>query len=116
MGDWFVLKSLISGLLVAGISETAKRSPIFGGLIASLPIVSVLSFIWIYAETKDTQAISDLSQSIFWLVLPSLALFLVLPELLKRLPFYAALLVSCMITAAAYQAMLWALPKLGIRL
>ena len=79
-----ILKFAISAALIVAISEISRRSSFLGGLFASLPMVSLLAMIWLYRDTRDTQKVAALSTSIFWLVLPSLALFLALPALLKR--------------------------------
>jgi len=111
----FWIKTGISALLIAGISELSKRSPLMGGLLASLPLTSLLAFIWLYLETRNTNQVAQLSTSIFWLVIPSLLLFIVFPFLLKRqMPFLPALLLSCTLTALAYSGTLVILQKLGI--
>ena len=71
-----VIKIVISAVLIVLISEIAKRSTLFGSVIASIPMVSVLAMIWLYIDTQNTQQIIVLSKGIFWLVLPSLVLFL----------------------------------------
>lgn len=110
----YVVKTLISAILIVAISEISKRSTLIGGLLASLPLTSLLAFMWMYHETHDTQAIADLAINILWLVIPSLVLFVVLPILLKKqMPFYPALLMSCLATALAYSGMLAALKRLG---
>lgn len=114
---YYLLKLGLSALLITVVSEVAKRSSTLGGLIASLPLVSLLSFIWVYAETRDVKTVIDLSTSVFWFVLPSLVLFLVLPLLLKRdIAFYPALGLSCLATMAAYVAMIFVLGKASIKL
>jgi hypothetical protein len=85
------------------ISEIAKRSSFWGAIIASLPAISIIAFIFLYQETKDVVKISSLSIDIFWLVIPSLALFLCLPFLLKKgMTFYPALGISCIVTIGCY--------------
>jgi Na+/phosphate symporter len=79
----YAIKVAVSALLVVAVSEIAKRHSLFAALVASLPIVSVLSMIWLYIETSDAARISELSHQIFWLVIPSLALLLLLPAFLK---------------------------------
>jgi hypothetical protein len=106
----FWAKTLISALMIAGISELGKRSPVMGGLLASLPLTSLLAMIWLYLETRNPLTVAQLSTSILWLVLPSLLLFIALPALLKN----PALIVSCLLTALAYTAMLALLKKVGI--
>jgi F0F1-type ATP synthase assembly protein I len=111
---YLLIKFTLSAALVVAISEIARRSALIGALIASLPLVSLLAMIWLYHETGDTTRIASLSTGIFWLVLPSLVLFLLLPALLRaHWPFYPALGAACLGTAAAYGAMLWTLRLLG---
>jgi hypothetical protein len=111
-----VIKVLVSALLIVAISEVAKRSTLFGALIASLPLVSILAMIWLFVDTRDVARIAELSTSIFWLVIPSLALFLLLPLLLNRgLHFYLALSISALATAAFYALTLLLLQKFGVR-
>ncbi|TAK91566.1 MAG: DUF3147 family protein [Burkholderiaceae bacterium] len=110
-------KIAVTTVLVVTISEIAKRSSFAAAVLASIPLVSVLALLWLYIDTHDVERISALSSSIFWLVLPSLALFIALPLLLKSgLHFYLSLLLSLALTAACYAAMVWALGRYGIKL
>ena len=112
-----LLKAAISGILIAIVSETAKRSPAFGALIASLPLVSVISMIWLWHETEDSKRIADHAEATFWYVLPSLPMFLVLPYLLRSgMTFYAALGLSCLLTIILYTCMIFVLRRFGIEL
>jgi hypothetical protein len=81
---YFIFKGPLSGLIVAIVSEVAKRSPAFGALIVSLPLISLLGIIWLWRDTKDIDRIAGHAQSAFWYVLPSLPMFLVLPTLLRN--------------------------------
>ena len=113
---YYVIKVLISSVLIVAISEISKRSSFWGGVLASVPSVSVLAFIWLYVDTKSVEKISQLSYSIFWLVIPSLSLFLILPELLKyKLNFYLALFISIVAMIVLYYVMLFLLQKSGIK-
>lgn len=111
------LKALVSGIIVAIVSEVTKRSPAFGALVASLPIVSILAMVWLWHETGDTKRIADHSEATFWFVLPSLPMFLVFPMLLRSgLQFYIALALSCIMTIILYFMMIWVLRKFGMEL
>lgn len=106
----YAVKTLVSAIIIVAVSEIARRSSLLGGLIASLPLTSVLAMIWLYHETRNAEIVAELSSSIFWLVLPSLVLFILLPGLLaKKVPFYAALGLACLATAAAYSLTVWLL-------
>jgi hypothetical protein len=112
-----IIKILISALLITAISEISKRSTLWGGILASIPFVSVIAFIWLYTETKSVEKISQLSTSVFWLVIPSLSMFLILPYLLKlKLDFYLALLVSIVVMILCYYAMIFILAKFGVKI
>jgi hypothetical protein len=113
-----ILKILLSAFIIFAISEISKRSSLFGSLVASLPLVSVLAMIWLYHDTGDVARIANFSQNVFWMVLPSLTLFLLLPQLLMRwkLGFPLSLAIGCMATALAYAVMLLVLRRFGISL
>lgn len=111
----FLMKALLSGVLVATISTVAKRYPGWGGLIASLPLVSVLSMIWLYGETRDAERVATLSMGAFWFFLPSIPMFLLIPYLLRSgVNFVATMAIASLTTILLYAGMSWVAPKLGI--
>lgn len=104
---YYTIKIMLSALIILAVSEIAKRSSLLGAMLASLPLTSLLAFVWLYLDTGDVQKVASLSSDIFWLVLPSLALFLVLPLLLKMgWGFWLSLAVAMLVTAACYGVML----------
>jgi hypothetical protein len=110
-----VLKVMITALVVVAIAEIAKRSTFVAAIVASLPLTSLLAMIWLYADTGDAHKVADLAAGIFWLVLPSLALFIALPLMLRAgWPFSVSLLASSVLTVACYFAMIALLKRLGI--
>jgi hypothetical protein len=117
MTMYALLKALISGILVSVVSETARRNPALGALIASLPLISVMGMIWLWRDTHDVERLAVHAQSTFWYVLPSLPMFLALPAMLRAgVPFYAAMTLSCLLTVVLYLAMVWGLKRFGISL
>lgn len=115
---WYlIIKAALSGVLIAAISEVAKRYPGFGGLIASLPLVSVLGMVWLWRDKPDAANMAAHSEATFWFVLPSLPMFLVIPALLRSgWSFWAALTVGCGLTILLYSLMVTVGPRLGLRL
>lgn len=104
---YYVTKIVISALLILMVSEIAKRSSVFGAVVASLPLISIIAMVWLYHDTADTAKVAALATDIFWLVIPSLALFLSLPVLLKYgMSFYLSLGISICLTVLAYTLML----------
>lgn len=111
---YFLVKILITALIVASVSELARRYTVWSALLASLPLTSILAFIWVYWDTKDTGKIIDLSYSVFWLVFPSLAFFLILPFLLKQgVAFPAAMAGAIAAMTALYGLGLWLFKAVG---
>ena len=114
---YYIVKIITTTILIVAISEIAKRSSFIGAVLASIPLVSVLAMIWLYIDTKDVSKISSLSTSVFWLVIPSLALFVSLPILLKQgFNFYLSISIAIAITIISYWLMVYVLNYLGIKL
>ncbi|KPV39650.1 hypothetical protein AN478_11045 [Thiohalorhabdus denitrificans] len=114
---YYLIKAVITAILVVAISEVAKRSSLVGGILASVPITSVLAMVWLYVDTGDVGKVSALATSVAWLVLPSLVLFVLLPWLLHRgVPFPLGLVMAIAATALAYGGMVLVLARFGIRL
>ena len=112
---YLIAKAVISGVLIIAASEIAKRNPTYGSLILSLPLISILAFVWLWRDTGDNERIASLAEGTFWLVLPTLPLFLVLPALLRSgVDFWLALALSSAMTIALYLGTVWLLPKVGI--
>jgi hypothetical protein len=114
---YLAAKAAISGLLIAIISEVAKRYPGFGGLIASLPLVSVLGMMWLWRDKPDAANMAAHAEATFWFVLPSLPMFLLIPAMLKGgFGFWLSLAAGCALTILLYSLMVWIGPRLGLRL
>ena len=114
---YYIVKIAVTSSLIVAISELSKRSTFAGALLASIPLVSVLAMLWLYIDAKDVTKVSTLSTSVFWLVLPSLVLFIALPILLKQgLNFYLSISISIALTIGCYWLMVAALNHFGIEL
>ncbi|MCU7495355.1 MAG: DUF3147 family protein [Ignavibacteria bacterium] len=113
---YYALKVAVSSFLIVLVSEVSKRNTFLGSVFASVPMVSILAFIWLYTDTGDKTKVAELSLGIFWLVIPSLSMFITLPLLLKKTGFYPALAVSAILMILFYFLMMFILHKLGIRI
>lgn len=100
---YFALKTLITALMVAGISELARRHSLIAAALASLPLTSILAMIWLYHDAQDTQKICELSIDILWMVIPSLLFFVMLPLFIRLgYRFYPAMILSCIVMSVGY--------------
>jgi hypothetical protein len=111
---YYAIKVLISAALIVLVSELAKRDSLLAALVASLPVTSLLAFVWLYWEMGDVARVSSLSLDIFWLVIPSLALFLAL-FLRMAWGFWISLLAAIAVTAVCYAILFSLLRHLGLR-
>ena len=114
---YYAIKLIVSALIILAVSELAKRLPGFAALVASLPLTSLLAFVWMRMDGSGNAAIANLSGQIFWLVIPSLLLFVALAFLLRHgVDFWLGLTISAGLTVAAYLALLPVLRKFGVQL
>lgn len=102
---YIVVKTVLTAVVIVGISEIGKRHTTFAALLAALPLTSLLAMIWLYIDTGDSGSIADLATAIFWLVLPTLLFFLILPWLLRhQFNFWLSIIVSSVVMIAFYIA------------
>lgn len=119
-----VIKLIVSAGIIYLVNEVviARSKPLLGSLIASLPLVSLITFVWIWYGMKEQpeERVAKLaahSAGVFWFVLPSLPMFLVFPVLLKRgMSFWPGLMICCVLTMVLYALMALALRKFGINM
>ncbi len=114
---YFVIKAGLSGLIAAAVAEIARRYPGWGGLVASLPLTSLMAMIWLWRDSRDSERVAELATGAFWFILPSLPLFLILPALLRSgMAFWLAMTLSVAATLLLYACWFWIAPKVGIKL
>jgi F0F1-type ATP synthase assembly protein I len=113
---WIVGKYLITAALVVAISEVARRSDRLGGLIAALPLVTLLTLIWLHLERQPPAKIANHAWYTFWYVLPTLPMFLAFPLLLPRLGFWWTLAACALLTIACFGALALGVRRFGIQL
>lgn len=112
---YYIVKIVLSAGIIVVVSEVAKVNTGLGALIKSLPLISIIAMIWLYVDTRDTAKIAELSVGTFWLVLPTLPMFLVLPALLKSgMGFYPSLALSVSVMLVCYLITVPVLARFGI--
>lgn len=116
MSYWLVVKYLVTAGVVVLVSELARRSDRVGALVAALPLVSVLTLVWLHLEHQPAEKLANHARYTLWYVLPTLPMFLVFPMLLPRLGFWVSLALSAALTVACFGALALALRHAGIEL
>lgn len=114
---YYLIKLFLSASVIVAVTELAKRNNAAASIIHSLPLVSLLAFIWIYVETKDAALIGRHAFGTFWFVLPTLPMFLVMPWLIKKLDgFWPAFGTGIIITVLLYLLTMRLLKLAGVNL
>jgi hypothetical protein len=102
-----VVKAGASALVILAITLLARHSPALGGTLAALPLVSILSLLWLSLDGQTPQQGVAFLSSVLWGYLPSALLVMTLIVCLKqRLPLPAALALgamACMLSAWGIQ-------------
>tara|TARA_R110002049_G_scaffold191507_1_gene360433 strand:- start:5981 stop:6346 length:366 start_codon:yes stop_codon:yes gene_type:complete len=100
---YYIVKVLVTATIIILVTEISKRDTLLGGFIASLPLISYLSFIWLYVDTGDAERIAQLSTQIFWLVIPSLVFFAAFTMLIKyQVNFSISMLIATILMLVGY--------------
>ena len=109
-------KVLLTALIIFSIVQISERSTLIAAVLASIPIVSVLSMIMMFHEGQTAVEISSFAKDIVWLLIPSLLIFIVMPWLIESRgwDFYPALAGGISCTVAAYFAMVQAMDRFGL--
>lgn len=114
--SYYITKLVITTLLIVLISEIAKRNSLMGAMLAAIPLVSILAMTWMYIDTNNSSSAVEFSNSIVWLIIPSMTLFISFPLLIKKgLSFYPSMTVAILMTMLTYYGTIFLLSKLGIK-
>ena len=113
---WIITKYLITAGLVVFISEMAKRSDKLGGFIAALPLITLLTLIWLYVEKQSDEKIANHAYYTFWYVIPTLPMFLLFPYLLPKLGFWLTMGTSVVVTIICFGLLALVMKGFGVEL
>ncbi|SDH97427.1 hypothetical protein SAMN05216588_109175 [Pseudomonas flavescens] len=113
---YLIVKYLVTAGIVVLVSELAKRSDKLGGFVAAMPLVTVLTLIWLYVENQPSARIENHAWYTFWYVIPTLPMFLIFPVLLPRIGFWSALFACSLITIGCFGFLAFIVRRFGIEL
>jgi hypothetical protein len=113
---WLIAKYALTAVIVVFVSEIAKRSGRIGGLIAALPLVTVLALVWMHVEGQPQSKVGDFARYTFWYVLPTLPMFLLLPILLPRIGFWPSLGACGALAALCFYLLAVGVRRFGVEL
>lgn len=113
---WLIGKYLLTAAVVVLVSELARRSDRLGGFVAALPLVTVLTLVWLHVEQQPEDKIANHAWYTFWYVLPTLPMFLAFPWLLPRIGFWPSLIAGAVLSTIGFGLFALALRRFGISL
>ena len=113
---FMLIKYLITAAVVVLVSEFAKTSDKLGGLVAALPLVTVLTLIWLFVEKQPSEKIANHAFYTFWYVIPTLPMFLLFPYLLPKLGFWPTLIACIIFTLVIFYVYALVLKQFNINL
>ena len=117
MNAEFVIRALLSGLIIATIAVIGRKAPAVAALVASLPLISILGMIWLWRDTGDVRLLADHAEATFWYVLPSLPMFLLIPFMLRAgQNFWVAMTAGIGLTVILYLITIGIAARFGVRL
>lgn len=108
---WLVFKYLVTSTLIVVASEAARAGHRWAALLTALPLITILTLIWMQSEGAEESRIAQYSIDTFWFVLPTLPMFMVFAVLLPRLGFWLALLVSMILSTGLFLLLRHFLPE-----
>ncbi|SFP43355.1 hypothetical protein SAMN05216229_102272 [Geopseudomonas sagittaria] len=114
--SWIIIKYALTAAMVVLVSEVAKRSDKLGGFVAALPLITILTLVWLYVERQSAEKIANHAWYTFWYVLPTLPMFLAFPALLPRLGFWLTLLACAILTVLCFGLLAVIVRRFGILL
>lgn len=116
---YYLLKIVLSAVVITAVTEIVKRSDRLGALLASLPFVTIVSMLWIYHETAPERRLEKVSTHallVFWYVLPTLPMFLLFPWMARQWGFYGALGAGAALTVALFALLRFLGARYGLQL
>ena len=113
---WIITKYLLTAGMVVFISEVTKRSDRLGGFIAALPLLTLLTLVWLYVENQSEEKIANHAYYTFWYVIPTLPMFLLFPYLLPKLGFWITMGACVVTTVICFGLFVLVMKGFGINL
>lgn len=109
-----IIKTLLTAVLVVLITEVAKMHTKLGALISAMPIVLILTLVWLHFERQPNAKLAEYSLYTFWYVLPTLPMLLAFPLLLNHWGFWPALLGCLCLTVILFILFAWLMRQFGV--
>ena len=102
----FIVKLVISNLIIVSCVLIGKRLPSLAGLIAAMPLTTLIVMTWLYFDDPASgKNLIKFIEGVLFGIVPTILFFVAVWLCLRRgLPFYASILTSLLVwgTAAVF--------------
>jgi len=112
----FLFKLVFTAIIIVIISEIAKHYDRLAALVASLPLVTLITLFWLYYENQPEDKIANHAYYTFWYVIPTLPMFIFFPWAIKVFGFWITFILSIFLTIIIFFLYATILKKFGINL
>ncbi|AJS58310.1 DUF3147 family protein [Paenibacillus sp. IHBB 10380] len=87
-----IVKIIVSAIVIGIVTEVSRRFPSYGGIVAALPLVSLLSMIWLYVQGEQNSTLSKFALGVLWgFPATFLLLFIVYISLKNAIPLFVSI-------------------------
>ncbi len=81
----FILKLVVTNLVIVSCAWIGKRSPTLAGLIATMPLTSLLVLLWLYSDNPgDYRLMAGYTRGVLWGIIPTILFFAVVYLCFRR--------------------------------
>jgi uncharacterized membrane protein (GlpM family) len=107
----FLLKLLITNIVIISCVLVGKRFPTLAGLIATMPLTSLLVLVWLHTDNRgDLPLLEKFTGGVLWGIIPTILFFLTAWFCFRgRLPFTSTLAISSVAWLAGAAVHQWLL-------
>ena len=112
----FLFKLIFTATIIVIISEIAKHYDRLAALVASLPLVTLITLFWLYYENQPEEKIANHAYYTFWYVIPTLPMFVFFPWAIKVFGFWITFILSIFLTIIIFFLYATILKKFSINL
>jgi len=102
----FILKAVISGIIVATVSTVAQRSSTMAALLMGIPFTSFLAMVFMYYGGVDADTFAKFSFETIYFVLTSLIFFAIIGVTIKYIGFWYSVVLGAIVTIILYNLLL----------
>ena len=72
----FFVKLILSNLVIIGCAQLGKRFPSLAGLIATMPLTTLIVLLWLYNDQPgDTRELVAYTRGVLWGIGPTICFF-----------------------------------------